>query len=142
MASMTLKEAAEAVGVSKSTIWRAVKSGRLSASRDGSDFAVDPAELHRVFQPQRVEPRSSTQTDAANVTHEADATRVALAIAEERVASLHVLVEELRRARDSWQGQAERLALQAPIVTPAPVVSSGNNAPPRRASWFGWRRAE
>ena len=46
----TLGTAARAVGKSKATISRAIKSGRLSASRseDGS-YLIDPAELHRVF---------------------------------------------------------------------------------------------
>src|ERR671933_213994 len=48
----TLREAARATGLSKATIHRAVKSGRISAQRleDGS-FRLDPAELHRVFPP-------------------------------------------------------------------------------------------
>ena len=48
----TLGEAAKATGRSKPTIQRAVKSGLISASKteDGS-YAIDPAELHRVFPP-------------------------------------------------------------------------------------------
>src|SRR3954451_6871862 len=46
----SLSEAAKLTGQSKSTIWRAIKSGRLSASRtDTGDYQIDPAELHRVF---------------------------------------------------------------------------------------------
>ena len=50
MTSLSLREAAEQAGTSKSTIWRAVKSGRLSATRtDDSAFAIDPSEsLSRV----------------------------------------------------------------------------------------------
>ena len=46
----TLSDAANAAEVAKSTIWRAIKSGRLSASRSvvGS-YHVDAAELFRVF---------------------------------------------------------------------------------------------
>ena len=46
----TLGEAARAVGRSKTTLGRAIKSGRISATRseDGS-YTIDPAELHRVF---------------------------------------------------------------------------------------------
>ena len=48
--SYTLREAAAEAGCSRSTIHRAIKSGRLSARRgeDGS-YAIDPAELARVF---------------------------------------------------------------------------------------------
>jgi hypothetical protein len=51
MLSLSLGEAAEKVGTSKVDIWRAVREGRLSAQRtaDGG-FAIDPAELFRVFE--------------------------------------------------------------------------------------------
>jgi hypothetical protein len=46
----TLGTAAKAAGVSKSTIHRAIKSGRMSArTKDGSGYQIDPAELFRVF---------------------------------------------------------------------------------------------
>ncbi len=46
----TLGTGAKAAGTSKASIWREIKSGRISATReaDGS-FRIDPAELHRVF---------------------------------------------------------------------------------------------
>ena len=62
MASLSLREAAEQAGTSKSTIWRAIRAGRLSATRtDDGGFAIDPAELFRVFEPQRPEERSVGQ---------------------------------------------------------------------------------
>jgi hypothetical protein len=46
----SLTEAARASGKSKMTIQRAIKGGKISASRneDGS-YDIDPAELHRMF---------------------------------------------------------------------------------------------
>jgi hypothetical protein len=61
-----------------------------------------------------------TQDAAVNATHEADDTALRLAVAETRIEALHAMVEELQRARDSWQAQAERLALIAPTVIAAP----------------------
>ena len=51
--ALTLGEAAKQVTASKSTLLRAIKSGRLSATKArGSDaWAIDPAELFRVFDP-------------------------------------------------------------------------------------------
>src|SRR4051794_18135478 len=48
----TLGTAAKATGRGKATIYRAIKSGKISATRqeDGS-YTIDPAELHRVFEP-------------------------------------------------------------------------------------------
>jgi hypothetical protein len=48
----TLGTAAIATGKSKTTIHRAIKSGKLSAvRREDGTFEIDPAELHRVFEP-------------------------------------------------------------------------------------------
>ena len=46
----TLRQAAELTGKSKSTLTRAIKSGRLSASwSEEGTYAIDPAELARVY---------------------------------------------------------------------------------------------
>lgn len=56
MAKLTMGQAAREAGLSKTTIWRAVKSGKISATRnDDGDFEIDPAELFRVF-PQKQSP--------------------------------------------------------------------------------------
>jgi excisionase family DNA binding protein len=50
MALVTLGEASRLVGVGKTTLSRAIKAGRLSASRtDTGSYEIDPAELHRVY---------------------------------------------------------------------------------------------
>jgi hypothetical protein len=59
----TLGDAAKATGKSKATISKAIKSGRISATKDETGtFQIDPAELHRVYPPtvsdeQRKHPR-------------------------------------------------------------------------------------
>ena len=48
----TLGTAAQATGAAKSTIFRAIKSGRISATRDEQgQWQIEPAELFRVFTP-------------------------------------------------------------------------------------------
>src|SRR6476646_5871874 len=47
---LTLGQAARLTGTSKTTLTRAIKSGRLSASRlDDGSYRIDPSELARVF---------------------------------------------------------------------------------------------
>jgi hypothetical protein len=70
MASLTLREAARQVGVSRQTVYRLVKQGRLSATvgHDGQKL-VDTAELLRVFgslTPRQ--PETVTQDSHATVT--------------------------------------------------------------------------
>ena len=48
----TLAAAAAATGLSKTTIFRAIKSGKISGSKDvNGQWQVEPAELHRVYPP-------------------------------------------------------------------------------------------
>jgi len=50
--SYTLAAAAAAAGVKKATVLRAIKSGRISGTRDElGQWHVEPVELHRVFPP-------------------------------------------------------------------------------------------
>jgi hypothetical protein len=58
---LNLSEAARESKQSKSAIWRAVNSGRLSATRTYSgDYQIDPAELHRVFSSETADERATT----------------------------------------------------------------------------------
>ena len=48
--SYTLGEAAKAMGKSKPTIQKAIKSGKISASKkEDGRYEIDPSELHRVY---------------------------------------------------------------------------------------------
>jgi hypothetical protein len=68
MASLSLHETAEQASTSKVDIWRAIREGRLSAQRtDDGGFAVDPAELFRVFETHRPE-RPAMRQDAGAAT--------------------------------------------------------------------------
>lgn len=52
---LTLAEAAERVGKSKPTLQRAIKAGKLSASRDEHGaYRIDPAELARAYPASRL----------------------------------------------------------------------------------------
>ncbi len=67
MAILSLAEAAEQTGTSKVDIWRAIRAGSLPAQRtDDGGFAVDAAELFRVFEPQWPEQRPAGQDSTAS----------------------------------------------------------------------------
>ena len=59
----TLSSAAKAVGIAKSTIYRAVKTGRLPAYMlKGGTYAIYPGDLCRVF-PSIFEPQNEQRED-------------------------------------------------------------------------------
>jgi hypothetical protein len=167
---LSLGQAAKVTRLGKTTLTRAIKAGRLSATRreDGS-YAIDPSELARVYKvtPETAETVSSTGYAAHHATPNGEAratlrdpdvhTLLAVAQAElrhlsERLDEAKASQEDLRRERDDWREQAQRLALTAPIAAPGPVVTPEVAEPtpapaepePRRSLlrwWFGWREA-
>src|SRR5215204_3170316 len=50
--ALSLQEAVQGAGTTKSTVLRAIQSGWLSATRtDDGGYSIDPAELFRVYSP-------------------------------------------------------------------------------------------
>lgn len=129
MAGLSLRQAATEAGTSKSTILRAIQSGRLSAARtDDGGYSIDPAELFRVY-PLKSTPVASDQPahrsegqDAPGIAPlDATEVRVRNVQLEAEINGLKAILElerrrgeELRAERDRWASQAERLALEGP----------------------------
>jgi hypothetical protein len=75
--SYTLGQAAKAVGMSKTSILRSIKAGRISAGRDEfGQWAIEPCELHRVY------PARTEETVTGNGTGERALTEGETALAE------------------------------------------------------------
>lgn len=112
---MTLGEAAKQAGISKSTLSRAIKSGRVSAVRtDDGAFSIDPAELFRVYPPQHATPGSNssmTRDATPSATGATPAENAALMAEIEGLKAQLALMKEhaddLKSQRDGWQKQAE-----------------------------------
>ena len=74
--TLTLRQAAGLTGKSKSTLTRAIKAGRLSASRDAEGiYAIDPAELARVFPSNRCKAQAMTRVTTHRMVHHATGTQ-------------------------------------------------------------------
>jgi hypothetical protein len=107
----SLGQAAKETGLDKSTISRAIKSGRLSAQRKegGGGYEIDPAELFRVFPPaskEQVPP--SLPTDAStDVLLENRELRIKLEAAAARIRDKEEEVRDLRRRLD-LEGEERR----------------------------------
>lgn len=142
MAGLSLSQAAKATGRSKSTIGRAIKSGRLSAARNDDDtFSIDPSELFRVFpkggpgtegdgdHETMRNPHFGTTGTGAELD-EIKALRDDLAKAEQRAAVAEAQAEERARALDA----AERNLADLRRMLPAPVSIPATDVRP----W--WRR--
>jgi len=111
---LNLSEAARVSGQSKSTIWRAVNSGRLSVTRTYTgDYEIDPAELHQVFSSETTDKRATLVFVKRDVSVKRDATELARAETALQIDRLfqagEVIRRELDNNRDAWRTQADRL---------------------------------
>jgi hypothetical protein len=117
-----LAEAGKAIGMSKSSVLRAIRRGTISAARDAATggWVIDPAELHRVFPPVAA---SSAQpaNDTGRNSHETGETaeirelRARLADAQEQISDLRRRLDRADEQRQQAQTQlAALLADQRP----------------------------
>lgn len=138
MSGLTLSQAAKALGKSKSTLNRAIKTGRMTAVRnDDGTFSIDPSELYRAFpepsqNAHQASPTERPRTPISNDLH----SRISMLeqlLEKERdtVAREREIAADLKEDRDRWRQQAtsllsdqrKELELQA-----------------KRLSWWPWRR--
>ena len=130
---LTLGEAAREVGMAKSAISRAIKTGRISATRqeDGS-YAIDPAELFRVYPKNRTRPVLAERYATPKNT---DAEPKEVAVLRELLAEVRGERDQLRTDRDHWREQAERMTLLLTHQPPASPTEAPQTPPARSSCW-------
>jgi predicted DNA-binding protein (UPF0251 family) len=109
MLIFSLRDAAKHAGTSKSTIWRAIRAGRLSAGRtDFGGFVIDPAELLRLYPQKTALVAAGHSTGLDGPERDTGQPAIKMAIMETELQALRAMVDELRQSRDAWRLQAER----------------------------------
>jgi hypothetical protein len=142
----SLQQAAQAAGINRSTVLRAIKAGRVSGTKtETGDWQIEPAELHRVYPPAEARPeapvdaciqsvdastllRTAADAPMTPVQEAQEMLRLGYKLeqAENALAALKLTLDDVKLDRDAWRALANRLALPAP-------------APASRWRW--WRRA-
>jgi hypothetical protein len=105
----TLGEAAKACGMSKATLSKAVKSGKISATKnaDGS-FSIEAVELHRVY-PITVETVASEQYETPKSTQVNTKISNEMLMLEMKLEAAHQRISDLETDKEAWRLQATRL---------------------------------
>jgi len=107
---ISLSEAADAANISKSTMLRAIKKGRISAGRNENDaFMIDPSEFLRVWPDAAL--RAAVKRNAASHKQSDAAPDAVVYELRAMLDAERRIVEELRSDRDAWREQAQRLSL-------------------------------
>lgn len=114
--SYTLGEAAKAVGKSKTTLHRAIKSGKISASKaDDGSYVIEPSELHRLYPSVTggVSDAPLQRNDGEQQSNDLGTLRIRLEMQEKERERERALLQEtiadLREDRDKWRQQATAL---------------------------------
>ena len=139
----TLGQAAKAVGMSKTSILRSIKAGRISAGRDElGQWAIEPCELHRVYPP------LIEDNDTGNGTGERGATGGNKALVEangraslleQRISDLRTILHDMRGQRDDFREQRDAWQRQAEASQWALTDQREKDATAQ--SWWGWLRS-
>lgn len=122
---LSLSQAAKTAGKSKSTINRAIKSGKLSATRhDDGTYTIAASELFRAFPSGTPEGSTwfTTQPNDAPTGTPNEADKVKIAALEEALQRERELNEDLKADRDHWRQQATALL----------------SAPTQKKKWWPW----
>lgn len=105
----TLGQAAKAPGKQKSTILDSIRKGRISAIKDDlGRYAIDPAELHRVYPPNTNNVRTEREETQPN-PHYNTLLEEKIKFLEREITRLERTEADLREDRDHWREEATQI---------------------------------
>jgi hypothetical protein len=119
MATVSMTKGAELAGVSKGTVSKAIKSGRLSyVEKTDRGYLIDTSELFRVFPPKKPETVEKARSETANDTHGNPAHSTGLQreiqLLREQLQDRDSVVADLRQRLD--KSEDERREAQARVI--------------------------
>jgi excisionase family DNA binding protein len=105
----SLTSAATATGISKSTIYRAIKSGKMSAVFEDGVYKIDPAELHRVFSPVSVERVMKEEMTQSETVGETSLLKLEVEFLKQQLERERDFVKSLERRLDESDAERRKL---------------------------------
>jgi hypothetical protein len=114
MTGLSAREAGDRVGLTKQAIVKAIKNGRISATKDDTgEWRIDPAELFRVYPPVPTDGSNPSPTETPN---DSAGLRREIELLRERI-------DDLVEDRDHWREQAQQalrmITDQRPVTQPS-----------------------
>jgi hypothetical protein len=120
---LNIAEAAKISGRNRTTIIRAMKTGRLSFTRNGAgERRIDTAELERVFPATVVR---TAQSDTVHLSELLEAER-------SKTVGLERTIDDLRQRLDASEGERRQVQARLDALLPTPT--------PKLRGWRFWRR--
>ena len=130
---LSLKQAAEEIGMTKPAVLKAIHRGSLSATKDNNgQWQIDPAELFRVYKPAMAKEPEKLTIGTGQEASESNRLGIELKAAEQENALLREFharerrqlentIEDLRADRDHWRQQASALLTYRSEPEPSPA---------------------
>jgi chromosome segregation ATPase len=125
MTKVGAQRAAEITGISKSTIQRAMKSGKLSFTRNENGHReIDVSELERVYGLKAGLDNTGASVEAkaapsvveqemqkASTMIEMERMKMRIYMLEQQLETAHTQIDDLKEQRDQWQKQASQVLI-------------------------------
>ena len=107
---LTLAEAAQETGLTKPAIFKSIKNGKISASKDArGQWMIDPAELFRVYAPASKKETAEPQTAHLSLLLKLKELEAKLDVTDQRLRDKDQEINDLKAQRDHWRIQAEHI---------------------------------
>src|SRR5215217_4241560 len=107
---LTLAEAAQETGLTKPAIFKSIKNGKISASKDArGQWMIDPAELFRVYAPASKKETAEPQTAHLSLLLKLKEIEAKLDVTDQRLRDKDQEINDLKVQRDHWRTQAEHI---------------------------------
>ena len=116
----SMRQAAEVCGKSRTTLYRALKDGRMSGTQDDAtgEWSIDPSELHRVFPwTGIVHEHKSTNIHGEYTPKVDEVMAVKVAMLEDQLEREKETVTDLRKRLDRAEDRVTALADQRELET-------------------------
>ena len=111
----TLAQAAQVTGKNRSTLLRAIKSGKLSAHKqDDGSYLIDPSELFRVYDAQGTPMQMHQPAQDMHKQMQQPAQGELIDALREQIELLKDQVDREREQADHWRNQATMLLTHQP----------------------------
>jgi hypothetical protein len=130
--SLSAKEAAEAVGITKQGIIKSIKEGKISAKKkENGQWEIEPSELFRVYQPVNLVDGEQIEKSSLSFTHEVDASlrlknmelQIKLEAAEKEIYGLKADKEDYKNRLDGEAEERRKLTM---------ILSDMRDKPPEK----------
>ena len=133
MALVSASRAAKEAGVSIPTITRAIKSGKMSASKqDGGGYLIDTSELARVFPALKPSSNDTPTKLGSETPNDNGVLQARLEAKDEQIALLVSERDDLRRRLDDEAAERRKLTLLLTDQTARPAAPVAQERPRRR----------